>query len=47
MNHLQIFADKNFTLEDLLRDKGELVKRGRISETGDIEFLDTKGQLDS
>lgn len=28
------------TIEDLLRDKGELVKRGNIMGNGDIEFWD-------
>lgn len=28
------------TIEDLMRDKGELVKRGSINEDGEIEFWD-------
>ena len=42
---LQIFADKNFTIEDLLRDKGELVKRGSIDTDGDVEFWENNGKV--
>ena len=28
------------TLEDILREKGELVKRGRVGPEGDVEFWD-------
>ena len=35
-----IFADKGFTIEDLMKRKGELVKRGSISGEGDVEFWD-------
>lgn len=41
---MKIFADLSFTVEDLMRDKGELVKRGSIGHDGDIEFwMDEKG----
>ena len=40
----QIFADTSFTLEDLMREKGELVKRGSLRENGDIEFWDKEAQ---
>lgn len=44
-DHLKIFADLSFTVEDLMRDKGELVKRGSISQDGDIELWeDEKGE---
>jgi len=36
----QIFSDKNVTLEDLMREKGDLVKRGTLSAEGDVEFWD-------
>ncbi|KAL8851023.1 MAG: hypothetical protein Q9221_004013 [Calogaya cf. arnoldii] len=45
-DHLKIFSDKRMTLEDILREKGELVKRGRVGPGGDVEFWDeekTKG----
>lgn len=36
-NVQQIFSDKRVTLEDIMREKGDLVKRGELGE-GDIEF---------
>lgn len=36
----QIFIDKAMTIEDLMRDKGQLVKKGSLSEDGDLEFWD-------
>jgi protein import protein ZIM17 len=35
---LNIFGDRKFTVEDLMREKGQLVKRGSLGEDGDIEF---------
>ncbi|PSN61347.1 zf-DNL-domain-containing protein, partial [Corynespora cassiicola Philippines] len=37
-DHLKIFSDKSVTIEDLMRDKGDLVKRGSLSSEGDVEF---------
>ncbi|OLN97061.1 Uncharacterized protein C24H6.02c [Colletotrichum chlorophyti] len=37
-DHLGIFGDKKVTVEDLMREKGRLVKRGTLGEDGDIEF---------
>jgi protein import protein ZIM17 len=34
----QIFSDKRVTLEDIMREKGDLVKRGELGGEGDIEF---------
>lgn len=31
------------TLEDILREKGELVKRGGVGPGGDVEFWDVDG----
>ncbi|KAJ6788019.1 hypothetical protein PWT90_01131 [Aphanocladium album] len=48
-DHLNIFGDRKVTVEDLMREKGRLVKRGSLGEDGDIEFwpdeetTDTKG----
>lgn len=42
-DHLKIFSDKRMTLEDILREKGELVKRGRVGPGGDVEFWDVDG----
>ncbi|WQF84581.1 Putative mitochondrial import protein TIM15 [Colletotrichum destructivum] len=37
-DHLGIFGDRKVTVEDLMREKGRLVKRGTLGEDGDIEF---------
>ncbi|KAM0203735.1 hypothetical protein ACHAPI_000734 [Fusarium lateritium] len=37
-DHLNIFGDRKITVEDLMREKGQLVKRGSLGEDGDIEF---------
>ncbi len=39
-DHLQLFGDTARTVEDILRDKGELVKKGTLGEEGDVEFWD-------
>lgn len=37
-DHLKIFGDRKITVEDLMREKGQLVKRGTLD--GDVEFWD-------
>ncbi|KAH6700030.1 hypothetical protein VD0002_g1039 [Verticillium dahliae] len=37
-DHLKIFGERNITVEDLMREKGQLVKKGTLGEDGDIEF---------
>ncbi|KKA29444.1 hypothetical protein TD95_002692 [Thielaviopsis punctulata] len=37
-DNLNIFGDKKVTVEDLLREKGEGVRKGRVDENGDVEF---------
>ena len=37
-DHLKIFMDKSFTLEQRMQEKGQLVKRGSLE--GDVEFWD-------
>lgn len=37
-DHLGIFGDRKMTIEDLMREKGQLVKKGALGEDGDIEF---------
>ncbi|OTB06603.1 hypothetical protein M426DRAFT_45517, partial [Hypoxylon sp. CI-4A] len=37
-DHLNIFGDRKITVEDLMREKGQLVKRGTLGEAGDVEF---------
>ncbi|KAF2195170.1 zf-DNL-domain-containing protein [Zopfia rhizophila CBS 207.26] len=39
-DHLKIFSDKRVTIEDLMREKGQLVKRGSLSTEGDVELWD-------
>ncbi|KAF2227860.1 DNL zinc finger-domain-containing protein [Elsinoe ampelina] len=39
-DHLKIFSDKSITLEDLLKEKGQFLKRGSLSAEGDVEFWD-------
>ncbi|KAI0173355.1 DNL zinc finger-domain-containing protein [Hypoxylon sp. FL1284] len=37
-DHLDIFGNRKITVEDLMREKGQLVKRGTLGEDGDVEF---------
>jgi mitochondrial protein import protein ZIM17 len=37
-DHLNIFGDRKITIEDLMKERGQLVKRGTLGEDGDIEF---------
>lgn len=37
-DHMGIFGKDKKTVEDLLREKGVLVKRGTLGEDGDVEF---------
>ncbi|KAF7957286.1 hypothetical protein EAE96_002873 [Botrytis aclada] len=37
-DHLGIFGDRKLTIEDLMREKGMLVKKGTLSEDGNLEF---------
>lgn len=39
-DHLKIFSDTGVTLEDIMKDKGQLLQKGRLGEDGDIEFYD-------
>ncbi|KAK4166714.1 DNL zinc finger-domain-containing protein [Cladorrhinum sp. PSN259] len=41
-DHLKIFGDRKITIEDILREKGLLVKKGIVggTEEGDLEFWD-------
>ncbi|KAH0435343.1 dnl zinc finger domain containing protein [Colletotrichum camelliae] len=46
-DHLGIFGDKKVTVEDLMREKGRLVKRGTLGEDGDIEFYPDEGSAEA
>lgn len=37
-DHLKIFGDKRLTVEDLLRERGQFIRKGTLSEDGDFEF---------
>ncbi|KAI8958947.1 DNL zinc finger-domain-containing protein [Daldinia sp. FL1419] len=37
-DHLNIFGNRKVTIEDIMREKGQLVKKGTLGEEGDIEF---------
>lgn len=39
-DHLKIFSDQSLTLEDILREKGQLLKKGTLGADGDVEFWD-------
>ena len=39
-DHLKVFSDKSITLEDILKEKGQFLRKGRLGEDGDIEFYD-------
>lgn len=39
-DHLKIFSDKSITIEDILREKGEFLRKGRLGDDGDIEFYE-------
>lgn len=45
-DHLKIFEDKSVTIEDLMRRRGNLVKRGHLSAGGDVEFWDDGTQTE-
>ena len=42
----QIFGDRKVTVEELLKEKGQLVKKGTLGEDGDLEFW-TDGSVTS
>lgn len=37
-DHLNIFGDRKVTVEDLVREKGGIVRKGTLGADGDIEF---------
>jgi protein import protein ZIM17 len=39
-DHLQMFSDQRLTIEDILKEKGEVLKKGSMNLEGDIEFWD-------
>lgn len=39
-DHLKIFSDTSITLEDILKEKGQMMKKGHLGAEGDVEFWD-------
>ncbi|KAH8675936.1 DNL zinc finger-domain-containing protein [Xylariales sp. PMI_506] len=46
-DNLKIFGEKNVTIEDIMKEKGQLVKRGTLGEDGDIEFWKDESASDA
>ncbi|KAF2416519.1 zf-DNL-domain-containing protein, partial [Tothia fuscella] len=40
-DHLKIFSDKRITLEDIMKEKGQVFRKGGLLPSGDVEFWDT------
>jgi protein import protein ZIM17 len=36
----QIFSDTRVTIEDIMKEKGQLIKKGTLGTDGDVEFWD-------
>ncbi|THZ85808.1 zf-DNL-domain-containing protein [Aureobasidium pullulans] len=45
-DHLKIFSDKAITLEDILAQKGQLLKKGALDSESDMEFWDDGTQTE-
>jgi protein import protein ZIM17 len=39
-DHMKIFSDTSITIEDIMREKGEFIKKGSLGADGDVEFYD-------
>ncbi|CZT14483.1 related to mitochondrial import protein Zim17 [Ramularia collo-cygni] len=39
-DNLKIFSDTNVTMEDIAKEHGQLLRKGRLGVDGDIEFYD-------
>ncbi|KAI9819099.1 MAG: hypothetical protein M1826_001191 [Phylliscum demangeonii] len=38
-DHLKVFYDKSKDIEEMMREKGELVQRGTLGADGTVEFM--------
>ncbi|TVY91746.1 Uncharacterized protein LAWI1_G003633 [Lachnellula willkommii] len=45
-DHLNIFGNRKLTIEDLMKERGQLVKKGTLSEDGDVEFWEDGTQTE-
>lgn len=43
-DHLHIFSDTKVTLEDIMKEKGEVLRKGNINAEGDVEFWPERGE---
>lgn len=39
-DHLKIFSDTSKTMEDIAKEHGEILRKGRLGADGDVEFYD-------
>lgn len=39
-DHLKVFSDTSVTIEDIMKEKGQFLKKGRLGADGDVEFYD-------
>jgi protein import protein ZIM17 len=42
---VKIFSDERVTVEDILAQKGDLLKKAIVNETGDVEFWDESNRV--
>lgn len=45
-DHMKIFSDESITIEDIMREKGEFIKKGSLGADGDVEFYDDHAGTD-
>jgi protein import protein ZIM17 len=45
-DHLDIFGDRKITVEELVRERGGIVRKGTLGEDGDIEFWADDGSAE-
>ncbi|KAK3072080.1 hypothetical protein LTR53_007468 [Teratosphaeriaceae sp. CCFEE 6253] len=45
-DHLRIFGDKSITVEDMMREKGEFIRRGVLGQDGAVEFYEDGRETD-
>ena len=43
-DHLGIFGDRKITVEDLMRERGRIVRKGTLDADGDIEYLPAESE---
>lgn len=43
----QIFSDKGITIEDIMKEKGQFIRKGSLGADGDVEFYDEAAAAES